>query len=127
MKNKTRLFLLIYMIIAVGLVMYMSASSPAAEKTLEVQTNYNLPQYQNDTTRAIASYERLLNRFMDITERSFIDLSRDIDGVNSRLDSIEQRLTRIEKALDIKPEKPAKKQSNSSVKQPAEPTGNSQK
>jgi hypothetical protein len=64
---------------------------------------------------------------MDITERSFIDLSRDIDGVNSRLDSIEQRLKRIEKALDIKPEKPSKKQSNSSVKQPAEPTGNSQK
>jgi hypothetical protein len=69
---------------------------------------YTTPEYQTDTTRAINAYEKLMDRYMDTTERSFSALSTDIkmltvklDAMDAKLASLDARLARIEQHLGI--------------------------
>jgi hypothetical protein len=69
---------------------------------------YTTPDYQTDTTRAINAYEKLIERYMDTTERSFSALSSDIkvmavklDAMDAKLTALDARLARIEQHLGI--------------------------
>ncbi len=69
---------------------------------------YTTPEYQTDTTRAISAYERLMERYMDMTERSLGAISTDVakmtvklDAMEADLTSLDARLARIEQHLGI--------------------------
>ena len=84
------------------------------EKTYEIQPYITTPEYQTDTTRAIDAYERMMERYMDITEKNLNNISEEIKQITKKLDSIDGRLkniymktARIEKTLaDKKPKRP---------------------
>jgi hypothetical protein len=80
---------------------------------------YSTPDYQTDTTRAINAYEKLMDRYMDTTERNFSALSTDIkmltvklDAMDAKLASLDTRLARIEQRLGIVTVAPAAAEPN---------------
>lgn len=86
-------------------------------KTYEVRPRISIPEYRSDAARAIDAYERLMERYMNLTELRFIGFGADLEGIADKLDSINHKLTelsakmaRIEKALGIEqPQKLIKK------------------
>jgi hypothetical protein len=82
-----------------------------------IRPEITLPEYRTDTARTVDSYERLMDRFMDMTERNLVGLNNDVKGVNrqlalinSKLSGLSVRIANIEKKLDIKrPARPVKK------------------
>ena len=105
--------------VAAGLVccvvlVWLSTSIQGGEKTYEVRPQITLPEYRTDTARAIDAYERLMDRYMGLTERNLTGIGTGLKGVVKKLDSIDAKLTelstrmaRIEKALGIEePKRP---------------------
>ena len=87
---------------------WLSTSIQGGEKTYEVQPQISIPEYRTDAARAIDAYERLMERYMDLTEGNLIRIGTDIQGVVRTLDSIDYKLTQlstriaaIEKALGL--------------------------
>ncbi len=80
-----------------------------------------MPAAQSDAARAINAYERLMERHMDMTERTFIGYAADVKALAAKFDAVDakltaldaklaqmdQRLARIEKHLGIAPVPPA--------------------
>lgn len=103
----------------------LAASMPGRERTYEVET-INSPEYKTDAARAIDAYERLMDRYMDLSEKIFSKMGGDSQAVSTKLDSLDSRLadisarlTRIEKALGIDPNgnpSPSKSPNASGVK-----------
>jgi hypothetical protein len=85
------------------------------EKTYEIRPEIRLPENRTDAARAIDAYERLMERYMMLSERSFGGIEGDLKEVSKKLDSIDgklaglsERIERIEKALGIEaPKQPA--------------------
>ena len=74
----------------------------------EVYTAIRTPEYVTDAGRAINAYERMMDRYMDLTSRDIATLTSNSTQMAVRLDQIESRLDRIlksqakiEKALGI--------------------------
>lgn len=74
----------------------------------KVKPEITLPEYRTDTGRAIDAYERVMDRFMSMTERNFTEIGTDVKGIAKQLVSIDinlkslsTRMMRIEKALGI--------------------------
>ncbi len=97
---------------------------------------YGVPAAQSDAARAIDAYERVMERHMDLTERSLTSFTADLKVLTTKVDAfdakvtamdakltqIDQRLARIERHLGIVPvaaPKPAKEDPNA----PAAPKG----
>jgi hypothetical protein len=100
---------------------WFSVSLYGGQKTYEVEPQITIPEYRTDAARAIDAYERLMERYMDLTERNLFSVGADVRDIVKRLDSIDGKLTdlsgriaRIEKALGIEqPKPPAEKPSQS--------------
>ncbi len=80
------------------------------ERTYDIRPEIRLPENRTDAARAIDAYERLMERYMTLSERSFIGVEGDLKEVCKKLDSIDgklaglsERIGRIEKALGIEP------------------------
>lgn len=80
----------------------------------EIRPEIRVPEYRSDAARAIDAYERLMERYMSLSERSFGDIGSDLKDVSRKLDSIDGqlrvlsvRMGRIENALGIEPTKAA--------------------
>ena len=78
------------------------------EISYEVEPQIAISEYRSDAARAIDAYERLMERYMDLTEQNLIGLGRDVEDIVKKLDSIDAKLTRlcaemarIKKALGI--------------------------
>jgi len=87
---------------------WFSVSLYGGQKTYEVESQITVPEYRTDAARAIDAYERLMERYMDLTEGNLTRIGVDLKGVVERLDSINSKLTelstriaRIEKKLGI--------------------------
>jgi hypothetical protein len=87
----------------------LAASMPDRGKTYEVEVQ-NSPEYKTDAARAIDAYERLMDRYMDLSEKLVSQVGGDCQAVSAKLDSLgsriaelSARLARIEKALGIDP------------------------
>ena len=112
-KVLTAIAVLIVCLIAVC----FSTSIQGREKSYEIKPKITLPEYRTDTARAIDAYERMMGRFMHLTEKNLTDIDTEVRGIAMKLDSIDCKLTelsvrtaRIEKALGIEqPERPVKK------------------
>ena len=123
MRTKKNLLAVAAGLIVCVVVVWFSTSIQGSERTYEVRPEIAIPEYRTDAARAIDAYERLMERYMDLTERNLTGIGTDIRGVVKRLDSIDAklaklsvRMARIEKALGIEhPKRPAGKKA-----QPAE-------
>ena len=94
------------------LVVWFCASIKGSPKTYEVQPWITVPEYRTEAARAMDAYERLMDRYVDLTERSLFNVSTDVREVLKKLDGVDQklielctRIARIEKTLGI--EQPA--------------------
>ena len=88
----------------------ISTAIPENGKKYEVDTVVDVPEYKTDAARAIDAYERLMDRYMDLSEKLISQVGSDrqavstkLDSLDSRLADISTRLTRIENALGIDP------------------------
>jgi hypothetical protein len=103
--------------------------SEGGEKTYELRPEVVLPEYRTDTARAIDAYERLMERYMDLTEMNMVRIGMDVQTFGRKLDSIDSklvelltRISRIERALGIEePRKPVDE--NPDAKEPGRPKG----
>jgi hypothetical protein len=109
MKTNRNLFAAAVIGLCCILVVWLSISIQGSQKKYEVQPHITIPEYKTDAARAIDAYERLMDRYMDLTERSIFRVDTDIRDVVKKLDSIDDKLTKlsarmagIEKALGIK-------------------------
>jgi hypothetical protein len=87
----------------------VSTAIPDNGKKYEVEV-VGVPEYKTDAARAIDAYERLMDRYMNLSEKIFSKMGGDSQAVSTKLDSLDSRLadisarlTRIEKALGIDP------------------------
>ena len=122
------------LVVAAGLIccvvlVWLSTSIQGGERTYEVRPQITLPEYRTDTARAIDAYERLMDRYMGLTERNLTRIGTGLKGVVKKLDSIDAKLTelstrmaRIEKALGIEqgPHLPRNRQMGAHPKRPVE-------
>jgi hypothetical protein len=88
----------------------VSTAIPDNSKKYEVDTIVDVPEYKTDTARAIDAYERLMDRYMNLSEKLISQVGGDrqavltkLDLLDSRLADIATRLIRIENALGIDP------------------------
>lgn len=116
--NKKLLAVSVLMIVCI-IVIWFSASIQGSEKIYEVRPEIALPEYRTDTARAIDAYERIMNRFIGLTEKNLTGISTDVKDIAEELISIDYKLTelsirmaRIENALNIKPSKKAVKKTS---------------
>jgi hypothetical protein len=116
MRTKKSLLAVSAGLVCCVVVVWFSTSIQGGERTYEVQPHITLPEYRTDTARAIDAYERLMERYMDLTEMNMFRIGSDVQDSGRRLDSIDnklveisRRLSRIEKALGIEEPKPAVK------------------
>lgn len=94
-----------------------STSIQGHEKSYEIKPKITLPEYRTDTARVIDAYERMMDRFIHLTEKNLTDIDTEVQGIARKLDSIDCKLTelsvrtaRIEKALGIEqPKRPVNK------------------
>ena len=99
----------------------------------KVKPEITLPEYRSDTARAIDAYERVMDRFINLTEKNLTSINTDVKDITKKLVLIDCKLTdistrmaRIEKALGIQQspklvEKPSKNESDVPDPQKIEP------
>jgi len=98
-------------------VVWFSTSIQGGSKTYELRPQISVPEYRTDAVRAIDAYERLMERYMNLTERNSIKISADLKEVIKKLYSIDDKLTelsariaKIEKTFGIEQTKPPVKE-----------------
>ncbi len=98
-------------------VVWFSTSIQGVPKTYELRPQITVPEYRTDAVRAIDAYERLMERYMDLTERNSTRIGADLKDIMKKLDSIDEKLTelsariaRIEKTFGIEQPKPPAKE-----------------
>jgi peptidoglycan hydrolase CwlO-like protein len=108
MKMRRNLIIASAIIVCCIVVVWFSASIQGSQKSYEVQPHITIPEYKTDAARAIDAYERLMDRYMNLTEKNIFRIDTDIQEVAKKLDSIDNKLTKlstrisgIEKALGI--------------------------
>jgi hypothetical protein len=107
-KMKTRQTFISLIVIAVVCAAFIWLTvSYGVEKSIEVES-YNLPEYRSDTVRAIDAYQQMINRMLDDNDRNWGMVQEQLNTINGKLDtvlsdldSISQRIARIEKKMGI--------------------------
>jgi hypothetical protein len=104
------------LVIAAGLVccivLVWFSVSAGVEKRYEIQPQISVPEYRTDAARAIDAYERLMERYIDLSEGNLMRIGADVrttvyklDFIDRKLTRLSARLSRIERALGIEHEK----------------------
>ena len=108
MKTNRNILAVLAVIIACSIVVWLSATLQGDQKTYEIQPHLTIPEYKTDLARVMDAYERLMERYMDLTEQNQSMVGTDLKYVVTTLDSIDGRLAefsariaRIETALGI--------------------------
>jgi len=109
MKSNKRLTIMLAVAGACFFVLWLSSSLGQSRRKYEVEAQvYGVPEYRSDAARAVDAYERLMERYMDLTERNLFAVSADVRTIAAKLDAIHTdvagvnaRLARIEKHLGI--------------------------
>ena len=106
-KNKNLLAAAAALVCCITLV-WFSTSIRGDQKTYELQPQITIPEYKTDVARIIDAYERLMERYMDLTEGNLTGIGADLNAVAEKLNSMDAKLAelsartaRIEKALGI--------------------------
>jgi len=108
MRTNKNLLAVAMAVVCCAIVVWFSTSIRGSQKTYEVRPQITIPEYRTDAARAIDAYERLMERYMNLTEMNLFRVGTDVQCVVKKLDSIDYKLTelcarivRIEKALGI--------------------------
>jgi len=87
---------------------WSSTSIHGSPNTYELQPQITIPEHRTDITRVVDAYERLMERYMDLTDKNSALMSTDIksiaaslDSINGRLAELSTRTARIERALGL--------------------------
>ncbi|MBN2312278.1 MAG: hypothetical protein JXM79_00020 [Sedimentisphaerales bacterium] len=99
MKTNKTLWAGIAIIICIIIAIVSSGSLQGGQNIYEVQPNLSIPEYKTDTARAIEAYERLMDRYMDLTGSHLTTVGMDLRNIVTRLDSIDARLTELDSRL----------------------------
>jgi len=106
----------------------LSTAVGVGQKTYRVEPEITVPEYRTDAARAIDAYERLMERYMDLTEKGF-NAGGDMKAVDAKLSAIESKLTelcgrmaQIEKALGIESPLPSVVENAPQLKAPEKGT-----
>lgn len=112
MRAKKSVFAIVAGLIVCVSVVWYCALIEGSDRTYEIRPEIRLPEHRTDAARAIDAYERLMDRYMTLTERNLSGINVDMRSVAKKLESIDGKLTglsirmaRIEKALGIEPPK----------------------
>jgi len=114
MDINKRLLITSAILIACILAVWCSTSI-SGSKTYEIRPQITLPEYKTDTRRSIEAYERMMNRLMDLNEKSFHDVRSETREIGKKLDLIDLKLTNLSKRI-------ARIESILAPKQPEDPT-----
>ncbi len=98
----------------IGLVFLLTSAtgveSGGRRHTYEVRNSITAPQYRSDAARAIDAYERLMDRYMSLTENNLIaaqaegrDVAHRLTRLESSLERVEQKLDHLTRALQVGP------------------------
>ena len=109
MKKNKRLLAVAVVVACCVIAVWFSASIHGSQNTYELRPQLTVPEHKTDIIRVIDAYERLMERYLDLTERNSAMVGEDIRSIAIRLDSIDDKLTdlstrteRIERALGTK-------------------------
>jgi len=112
MRAKKSVFTIVAGLIVCVSVVWYCALIEGSDRTYEIRPEIRLPEHRTDAARAIDAYERLMDRYMTLTERNLSGINVVMRSVGKKLESIDGKLTvlsirmaRIEKALGIEPPK----------------------
>ncbi len=119
-----------------SVIMVWLCISIRGESSYEIKPKITVPAYRTDAARAIDAYERVMERFINLTGKNLTDIDTEVKDIARTLHSVDYKLTelsgrmaRIEKALGIEqPRKPVKKtlqteKQASDTKRPSESGG----
>ena len=116
-QEKTNLLVVSMFLIICLVVMVFSSSIQGSERSYEVEItpDITLPEYRTDTGRAIDAYERVMDRFMSITEGNLTgnntdvkDIAKQLALINYKLNELSARMAKIEKTLENQTSEKAK-------------------
>jgi len=114
MAGRKKLIFICSAAVICTLIFWFSPATGGKEKVYEVRPEVTLPEYRTDAARAIDAYERLMERYMDLTAGSFTRLGSDsrailnkLGAIEAKLDALSERIARIETELGIEEPKPA--------------------
>ena len=86
---------------------WLSTSIHGGQNTYELRPQISVQEHRTDIVRVIDAYERLMDRYLNLTERQSAMVAADIENIAVRLDSIDgalaqllARTARMEKAWD---------------------------
>ena len=109
MKTNKSLLAVAAAVVCCVIAVWCSTSIHGSQNTYELRHQVAVPEHKTDIVRVIDAYERLMERYLDLTERNSATIGADIQSIAVRLDSIDERLAelstraaRIEGALGIK-------------------------
>jgi Na+/phosphate symporter len=109
MKTNRNTLAILVAITVCSVLVWLSASIEGSQKTYEIHPNITMPESKTDLVRVMDAYERLMERYMDLTQQNQAMVGTDLRYVVTTLDSIDVQLTglstriaRIEAALGIK-------------------------
>jgi len=108
MKTKENKNLLVVGAVLIVCLIVIGFSSSIQGGSYEIKPEITLPEHRTDTARAIDAYERIMDRFMSLTEKNLTGINTDVEDIAKKLVLIDCKLTelstrmaRIEKALGI--------------------------
>jgi len=101
MKSNKRFYFALATVVLIMVVFWLSTSLGQSRKRYEVEAQvYSTPELRTDTTRAIEAYERVMERYMDASERNFTEVSADIGAIAVMLDRIDAKLTKLDTRIE---------------------------
>jgi hypothetical protein len=101
-------------VIFIGVLIWLAGSLNGSQD-YDVKPEISIPEYKSDAARAIDAYEKVMDRYMDISESNFKNIASDNEKIFEKLLEIQQdlnridmRLERIEKAMGLEPLPPVR-------------------
>ena len=86
---------------AIVLVAWSGDEQPGGTVHYEVRPTIRNPQYRSDTARAIDAYERLMERYMDLTQSNLLTLQTDLREMTHRMSRLETLVVQLNQTLGV--------------------------
>jgi hypothetical protein len=100
MNRSVRMFVLVAVIVFCVVILCLSTSVGQDRKSYEVPAQiYGVTAARSDADHAVDAYERLMQRYTDLTERNLAAITIDLDALARRLDAIDAKLTALDARL----------------------------
>ena len=105
MQNRKLVATLLVVVVSLAVISFVT-SIQAAQKKYELRPDISIPYPRTEASRVVDSYERMIERFMEMTDRNLSGVGSDVKSVqkelslmNIRLLDISMRIEAIEKTL----------------------------